>query len=369
MALVTQLVLVGCSAGSSTPPGSFGDGDGDISVGDGDGDFTIPSQPGSTDDPRAEQGIAVREQVCDENQVCTCLRLALLGTLTSGADDTDTSAFVAWLNGNTEGTATVTMVTTKPSLDDAWLDQFDILVVANVNTWTFSDDEKQAVAAWSGRGGGILAITGFESTPGEAAASSALLSFADIAFTGTSQADWTAPAEGQNVPVYLDGGTVDMRNCLRWTGSDQAGNTTPIAFIPQSGGLETLTFELDYVGAYIGWGVSAPPQATVVAKDPVTAKDMAVAYEHNGAGRVVAFGDEWIIFANQWAPSGRPHNQQMDQYNPCYIPPEVSGTPTGEFHSVASLYQTKQFWYNAINWVAPPNECGFVVVDDDVIIR
>jgi hypothetical protein len=36
---------------------------------------------------------------------------------------------------------------------------------------------------------------------------------------------------------------------------------------------------------------------------------------------------------------------------------------------VQTLYQTKQFWYDAINWVAPPNECGFQVEDPDVVVK
>lgn len=376
-AFPAALLGLACSAGNPVDDGDFsgGDGDisvgdGDISVGDGDGDIGSPRpQPVPTTDPRAQNGIAVREQVCDANNVCTCLRLALLGTLTSEADDTDTSAFVAWLNGNTDGTATVTMVTDQPALDEGWLAQYDVLVIANVNGWTFSESEKAAVAAWSAKGGGILAITGFESTVTEAASSSALISFAGMGFMGTTQSEWTAPPEGQSVPVYYNGGTVDMRNCLRWTGSDQAGNTTPIRFAPQSGELEALTFELDTVGAYIGWSVLAPAGATIFAQDPATQKNMAAAIEYNGAGRIVTFGDEWVIFANQWEPSGEPHNRQMDNYNPCWIPPEETQAATGAFHSVATIYQTKQLWYNAISWVAPPNECGFVVVDDDVTIR
>jgi hypothetical protein len=255
------------------------------------------------------------------------------------------------------------MVTTKPSIDSTWLSGYDILVVANVNGWSFSQAEKDAVAAWSGQGGGILAISGFTSTATEAADSSALLQFAGMGFSGTTMGDWTAPAEGQSAPVYHGGGSVDMRNCLRWTENNQAGNTTPIHFDGQTGALEALTFSLQYVGAYIGWSVLAPAGATVIASDPVSKKDMAVAYEYDGKGRLFAFGDEWVIFANQWEAKGQPTNLQKDNYNPCYI------AATDSFHSVETIYQTKQFWYNAINWVAPPNESNFVVVDDDVVIR
>jgi hypothetical protein len=132
------------------------------------------------------------------------------------------------------------------------------------------------------------------------------------------------------------------------------------------GSMAKLTHELTYVGAFIGWGVTAPAAATIVAKDPVSGANMAVAYERDGKGRIFAFGDEWVIFANQWVPKGNPDNRQMDQSNICWHP--AAGTAAGFFHSAQTLYQVKQFWYDAINWVAPPNECNFIVDDPDVII-
>jgi hypothetical protein len=131
--------------------------------------------------------------------------------------------------------------------------------------------------------------------------------------------------------------------------------------------MEKLTLALDQVGAFIGWAVAPPAGATTVATDPVTGQPMASAFELDGKGRIFVFGDEWVVFANQWEPSGTPDNMQADMYNPCYHPADASGP--AYFHSVATLYQTKQFWYNAVNWVAPPNECGFIIIDDDVVVR
>ena len=99
----------------------------------------------------------------------------------------------------------------------------------------------------------------------------------------------------------------------------------------------------------------------------MTGGNIAVAFEYQGKGRIFAFGDEWVVFSNEWEPSGQPANQQMDQYNPCCVP--AAGDVPAHFHSVQTLYQTKQFWYDAINWVAPPNECHLVVVDPDVVVK
>lgn len=356
-------LVLGCSAGSDgagtvRPTGSGATG------GSGTGGMPddIRLDPPTGTDPSDQRDLPVRERTCDDAGRCTCLRLALLGTLDSAANDKDTQPFIDWLNGNSDGTATVTMVSSKPTLDAAFLAQYDILLVANVNSWSFSVDEKDAVAQWvHDSGGGIISLTGFVSTDAEPAATSQLIEFSGLRYQATRSAE-----NGQQQPVYYQGGTTDLKNCLAWTGSSDAIITTPIHFAAETGSLEKLTFSLDYVGAYIGWGVQAPAEATVVATDPVSGSNMAVAYEIDGKGRVFAFGDEWVILANQWLPVGDPPNRQMDQYNPCWVPASDNGEAF--FHSVQTLYQTKQFWYDAINWVAPPNECNFIVDDPDVVV-
>jgi hypothetical protein len=358
---LTLVAALACSAsGSERLPSTGGGGTGSSPSGSGGGIMVGPTTGTDESDQRM---IPLRQKVCDSAGRCTCLRLALLGTLDSAANDKDTQPFIDWLNGNSDGTATVTMVSTKPNLDAAFLANYDILLVANVNTWTFSAGEKMAVEAWVRQsGGGIIELSGFLSTDAEPAATSQLIEFSGIRFQAPKTAE-----NGQSVPVHYQGSPADLKNCLSWSGGSEAIITTPIQFAPQMGSLAKLTLGLDYVGAYIGWSVSAPRDATVVAKDPVSGGNIAVAYEIDQKGRVFAFGDEWAIFANQWAPKGDPNNRQMDQYNPCWQP--ASGTVAGFFHSVKTLYQTKQFWFDAINWVAPPNACNFTIQDPDVVVR
>lgn len=377
--LVSSLAAtLACSAGagpSSLTQGSGGAGtspSGGAGIGSG---LNLGGNIGSTTrDPSDTRDVPVRQKTCDAAGKCTCLRLAMLGTLTSSAADSDTQAFVSWLNGNSDGTATLTNVPTKPTLDGTFLAQYDILLVANVNSWSFNADEKAAVQKWVTEvGGGIINLTGFSSTATETETSSQLIAFSGIHYSGSADSEWAAPAIGELTPVYYKGGTVDLKKCMYWTGS-AAGTqhssphiTTPIKFKPQTGTLEKLTLGLDYVGAFIGWPITAPAGATVLATDPVRGGNMAVALEYNGKGRIFAFGDEWVIFSNEWAPVGLPTNTQMMTSNPCWVPP--AGNAPSFFHSVQTIYQTKQFWYDAINWVAPPNECNFVVKDPDVIIR
>lgn len=365
LATTASLLALACGGDDATPrapgaPGVPGAGGAPGNVPSGAAG-TIAVTPNTGRDPTDMRMVPVRKKVCVDGQ-CTCLRLALLGTLESAANQRDTKPFIDWLNANSDGTATVTMVSTKPRLDAAFLADYDILLVANVNAWSFSAAEKAAVERWVREvGGGIIALTGFTSNDSERAATSQLIEFSGVRFEAPKTAE-----NGQPRPVYYKGGTADLKQCLAWTGSSEAIITTPIQFKPQTGSLAKLTLGLDYIGAYIGWAVATPPGATAVATDPVSGATIAVAHEVDGKGRIFALGDEWVIFANQWMPQGEPHNRQMDPQNVCWQPP--SGTAAGFFHSVQTLYQTKQFWYDAINWVAPPNECSFILRDPDVVI-
>jgi len=362
----------GQSSGSNGPgPGGTPSGTGGTS---GDIDLDPNKNPPASGqkDPNDMRDVPVRPMTCDVNgQNCTCLRLALLGTLDSLANAKDTQPFITWLNDNSGGSARVTMEATKPTIDAAFLTKYDILVVANVNGWTFSADEKSAVETWVREaGGGIVTLTGFTSAATEAAATSQLVSFAGMGYSGSAMTDCTAPDTGKTIPIYYKGGAADLRNCINLWSLDtdkEASNTTPIKFAAQTGSLEKLTSSLDLVGAYIGWPANVPKGATVVATDPMTRKPMGVALEVDGKGRIFSFGDEWVIFANQWQPMGNFIDPRMDTSNPCWQPSD--GTNPGFFQSVKSLYQTKQFWYNVINWVAPPSECNFTIKDPDVVVR
>lgn len=368
------LLAAGCSADgapSSSTHGTGG-GPGTVTANGGTGNTLIVGGGDTTKDPNDTRDVPTRQKVCDAAGKCTCLRLALLGTLASSAVDTDSDAFVSWLNDNSGGTATLTKVPTKPTLDAAFLANYDILLVANVNGWSFDDAEKAAVAQWaSTSGGGIITLTGFVSTAAEPPATSQLVSFAGMGYSGSAEKDWAAPASGELSPVYYKGGTVDLKQCLERTVVVGGGAriTTPIKFTPQDGQLGKLTLGLDYVGAFIGWPALAPAGSTVLAKDPVSGGNMAVAYEYQGKGRIFTFGDEWVIFTNQWVPKGMPTMNQADANNKCYVPAGTYGNASAFFQSVQTLYQTKQFWYDVINWVAPPNECNFVVNDPDVVVK
>ncbi len=370
-----------CSAGGSSPPSRVnseaGSGSTIDPTGGGGTPGIITTGGGDTnpaDDPNDKRNVPVRQKTCDASGTnCTCLRLAMLGTLASAAKDSDAQAFTDWLNQHAGGTATLTNVPTKPTIDATFLANYDILLVANVNTWTLSSDEKAAVEKWAtDTGGGIITLTGFDSMAEEPPASSQIISFAGLGYGNPI----TAPndtMQAQNTPIYYKGGTTNLRSCMFWNGSDSGTHSSPfitaaVPFTAQTDvELSKLTLNLSYVGAFYGWTVTAPSTATILAKDPVTQSPIAAALEYNGKGRILAFGDEWVIFTNEWTHTGTPSNMQMDSGNPCWVP--ANGTTAGFFHSVESLYQTKQFWFNVINWVAPPNACNFTITDTGVVVK
>ncbi|HEX2669225.1 MAG TPA: hypothetical protein VHM25_00055, partial [Polyangiaceae bacterium] len=115
--LASSLALVvACGGGSSdTPPLRNGSGGTGPVLGSGGSGNSLVVNPGgeTTFDPNDTRDVPMREKVCDANGKCTCLKLALLGTLTSAAEDPDTSAFTDWLTSSSEGSAATTNIPTK----------------------------------------------------------------------------------------------------------------------------------------------------------------------------------------------------------------------------------------------------------------
>jgi len=230
---LSLVVACGSSSGGTSGSGGRSDGSG------GSGSLNIGGSDPLPKDPNDPRDVPVRQKMCDANgENCTCLRLALLGTLDSAANNKDTQPFIDWLNAKSGGTATVTMVSTKPTLSAEWLANYDVLLVANVNGWAFSADEKAAVQKWShDEGGGIISLTGFVSTASEPADTSQLISFSGMSYTAARTAE-----NGQAKPVYYKGGTTDLKECLAWTGIGIAGGVA--LAVPAGRLVQTLLVEV-----------------------------------------------------------------------------------------------------------------------------
>jgi len=250
------LAALGCSAGSGGSSTTMHAGSGGTPGGSG-GTASLITDQGMRD-PLDTRDLPVRQKVCDASGMnCTCLRLAMLGTLASAAVDTDSQAFVTWLNDHSNSTATVTSVPVKPTVDAAFLAQYDILLVANVNSWLFSADEKAAIQKWvTETGGGIITLTGFSSMPAERDTSSQVISFSGLNYgTAGDSTPPAAPAIGQEYPVYYKGGTTNLRQCLFWNNSVSTTHsspfiTTPLKFMPQTGEASTVSTLVRWASTY-----------------------------------------------------------------------------------------------------------------------
>lgn len=122
------------------------------------------------------------------------LRIGILGTSPAGV-----GALEIWLEETS--TAEVETITTEPTLDSDFLDQFDVLVLQALqdaagptNQWTFSAAERSAFEAWVRQGGGVIALSGYTHEPDEALTTNGLVAFSGLQYAGLDGAGDTAEA-------------------------------------------------------------------------------------------------------------------------------------------------------------------------------
>lgn len=324
-AILISTILIGACESEPRALGIGGDDD------DGDGSST------------ARDG-EVREQVCDDDGNCYCLKLAVIGTSDSTADDTDVTAFVDWLN--TKSSCDVFMFEERTELTENFLADFDIIILqlladtANGPFWTYSTDELNALRRWIENGGGLISLTGYNGKQADSEVSTINAVLSPV--TGITH----------NNDIFL--GTAASEACAEcWCW----GNSVPIYGWNRD---HEISQNVQQVGAFWGYSVNAPEGSVVVATE--AGKNAAVAKEI-GAGRVFVFADEWVIFSNQWrdgvsnpAPGGNP-----DASNQCY------DVEKQQYNNAENYFQIPQFWYNVIKWVAPPNDC-FVIQDPQIVV-
>ncbi len=201
-----------------------------------------------------------------------CPRIGRLAT----PNGTYGSTFDGWLDGLGAPLRTIqrTADVADVPFDDALLGELDLLLVE----WprrTFTSTEARALARWVEAGGGIVATSGFERDGSEPGRVNSLFAALDVAF--------------QRPP-----------------------RTGPVATFDAHPVTRGVDF-LDFHGGYVITSTGAIPLATTVDGD------VSVALER-GAGRVVLWGDEWIL-AN---------------------------------FSFEGMSDAQTFWANAVAWVGAP---------------
>ena len=358
------------SGGTSTAGNSgtaSGDNGGDNGGGTGGG---FASSGGAS-----SGGDAGHMQKCDDAGNCTCISIASLGYegVWGPCSGDSTSAFQSWLNS--ESTAHVDAYHMKPTINAAFLNQYDVIILqwmvspVNVTTnaqggttgvtegdpWTFSSDELTAIQTWVNGGGGIIALSGYNcqdnssgcTVKDNVATNQILESFTDILIN----TDNTLNASPNN-----SSSVCQAENCYCWGASLPLGTATTTIAAPLSTTAATsmglavgawdqttpIGKNVTDIGAFNGRSIQTKSGKPVV--DAKDSNSYYAVHQDIGTGHVIVYGDEWLTYTGEWTGSS---TCQMWDYD--------SGSCAGK--SAAEVFQIPQFWYNSIKYAASSVTC------------
>jgi hypothetical protein len=282
---------------------------------------------------------------CDDNGNCSCIAIASIGHegVWGPCSSDNTLAFQSWLN--TQSTARVDNYdTVKPDLTPDFLSRYDVIILQwmvqngkqndDGAPWQFSRDEVDALKEWVNKGGGVIALSGYQcEEPGciqDIVASNQLLSFTDIQF---------------NRDVVLNPKLVNSSNFYCWGSSIPLGGPVGSSIYNTGNWSQTSPIGLHVtdVGAYDARSIQSS-SASVDCTDG--ALNYAV-HEQIGRGHVIAYGDEWVTYTGEWTGATTCLNSTAftNMYDPCYQ------------KSPAQIFQISQFWYNTIKYAASSVAC------------
>ena len=274
-----------------------------------------------------------------------CVTIASIGahgvTGSNTGDNGDTQSFIDWLN--TQSNASVDTFTTKPTITAGFLAKYDVLVfqwLADVpctggqcaasSYWQFSTDEVSALQAWVNNGGGIVTMSGYESSSNEINPINSLLSFTELQY---------GPDDVLGNCALFDGGSDSLCYC------NQGAVPLGPPWAQTAIGADITT-----VGAFHGRPVLTRGDDTVI--DVEDAKYIYGAHQTVGKGHVFVYTDEWVTYSSQWLTvggDGGPGVQYGNTYDPCYQ------------RSSGQIFQVPQFWFNAITYAASAQNCVFTI--------
>ena len=287
----------------------------------------------------------------DGNYICcpTPLRILSIGQpATYGAGNKDnTDAFQSFMNGNTNGTATMDMLKTYKHITDIDLSKYDIIILQALYTqipynpadlWSYTDADAAALRDWvKNTGGALVALSGYWSDqPIEIQPLNKLLSGSDqwtgISYNGDDTFNQDSCPDNL---CYCSYGSIPFNN---WQ------NTADCSAITTNSDKSPL----GKVGVFRGRSVNCSGSGcNVFAKDPKNG-NLGVA-KLLGKGRVLAWGDEWVTYTSQWGLTPDPQ----------YDSPTDHQCPG---HTPSTSYSVPQFWYNIFRWLVPGNTCFTIIV-------
>jgi len=284
---------------------------------------------------------------CDDAGNCQCLTIASLGKVAhygnqSGTGD-NTDAFQLYMNTQTKGTATMAMfgnVVGSPrnfTLTADFLKKYDVVILQALEDseytgfWTFTSDEVSALSDWVNKGGGLITMSGYGSQSQEVDPVNQLLAPFGISYQPSP--DIFVQSDCTDNMCYCADGSIPFGG---WNASD-----SPL--------VDNLNSTDRQVGVSMG--------------RPITCADCQVmgtwqtntfvgVHKQVGAGRVLAWADEWVTYTSQWAG------------DPLYIGKDQCAPRTAD-----KIYAIPQFWYNVFRWVAGDGSGCFQMADTTVIQR
>jgi hypothetical protein len=280
---------------------------------------------------------------CDDAGNCTLcqpVRILSLGQPAkygAGSGSTDnTKAFQDFMNSNTGGTATMTMVTKSSTIKGLNLDQYDVVILQALEDseytglWSFTSDDSAALRDWVSKGGALITMSGYGGNPTEVNPLNQLLGNGADNWSGISyNTDDTFNSCPNNLcycaysSVAFDGWQTSCAACAAITVNHDKST-------------------LGKVGVFHGRSINCTgSDCQVFAKDP-TYGIVGVA-KTIGSGRVVAWGDEWVTYTSQWGLAADTSQSAYD--DPNKSPQCVGQTPY-------QSYVVPQFWYNVFRWAA-----------------
>jgi len=342
------------SAHIENPGGSGGSGPG----GSGDGgagggsviQINLDAAPPPPPDTRSAEPLPdLTGYQCDDAGNCTrCepVRILSLGQpakygANSGSTD-NTDAFQDFMNSNTNGTATMKMMTTFTPITAELLGQYDVVILQALydnpydpnGLWKYTAADATALHAWvSNEGGALIAMSGyFSDTAVEIQPLNQLLA----PFGITYDSDTTYPSNDCPNPPSL---------CYCSYGS--------IPFSDWTDTVVDITKNLQKVGVFMGRSITCSgSDCLTVATNTVDTgaqSNIVGVAKVVGDGRVFAWGDEWVTYTSQWGLTPDVQYDDATKFAQC-----VGYTPM-------TSYTVPQFWYNVFRWVAQTS-CLTIVV-------
>jgi len=337
-------------SGASQSAGSQSGGAGNTGGGGGGGSGIITFGPdgsamGSGADSASGEPLPdLKGYQCDDAGTCTLcqpVRILSLGQpakygANSGSTD-NTDAFQAFMNSNTNGTATMQMLETFTPITSLDLSQYDVIILQALYTnpydttnglWTYTAADATALHDWvNNQGGAIIAMSGyFSDNTVEIQPLNQLLAPFGITYDGDNTYTTNdCPSTPNWGPLcYCAYGSIPFDN---WT-----------SLVPD------ITKNLGKVGIFMGRSITCPGSDCQIVGtnnvDTTAQSNIAGVAKAVGKGRVFAWGDEWVTYTSQWGLTPDPQYDNATTYAQC-----VGYTPH-------TSYAVPQFWYNVFRWVA-----------------